>query len=85
MTLESLHSLAVFHKDQDSGVKVKICIFISYLVPSVFLSSIQQVYQNHLPFDSYFVLSQPQSSCLYSLTQTAEHLVLLPTFLTPHC
>ena len=27
VTLESLHSLAVFHKDQDSGVKVKICIF----------------------------------------------------------
>ena len=33
VALETLNSFAVFRKDQDSRVRVKICIFLSYLLP----------------------------------------------------
>ena len=33
VALETLNSFAVFRKDQDSGVRVKICISLSYLIP----------------------------------------------------
>ena len=80
MALETLNFFAVFCKDQDSVVRVQIFIFSLLCDNLVFLSSIEQVYLNQV----YLVLSQPQSSCPYSVTQIAEHLVLLPTSLTSH-